>query len=115
MPSVSSRTKTSRHLGERVAELAAELEVRRGPHVLLVESGRADDVDAGSLRHLGHELDVATEIDRARVDQRAHAELVQLGKPLDAACDVLAACGAVGWCLGLPSLASPPGDAREPG
>src|SRR5262249_45712795 len=94
------------HLGERVAELLAELEVRRGAEVLLVESGGADDADPALLRDLCHELDIATEVDGTRIDERTHAEVVQLGEAIDAAPAVLAAGGAIERRVRLP--AGPP-------
>jgi hypothetical protein len=60
-----------RHLAERVTPVLPELEVRRRALVLLVEARRADDVHAALLRDLGHELDVAAQVDRTGIDERA--------------------------------------------
>ena len=78
------------HLLHRVAELGAEFEVRRRTVVLLVETGGADDPHAALLGDRRHELDVATQVDRARVEERAHAELAQLEHAVDADLGALA-------------------------
>src|SRR5207245_31788 len=84
------------HLGERVAELDAELEVGRRAEVLLVEAGGADDADAALVGHLGHPLDVAPEVDRARIEEAAHADGAQLLHALDSAREARAALVAAG-------------------
>jgi hypothetical protein len=91
------------HLAEGVAPVTAELEVGGRPLFLLVETGRAHDADTARGGHLGHELDVASEVDRARIDERAHAVGFELLHPLDAAGDALAARGTIGGRVELPA------------
>src|SRR5439155_2661169 len=61
--------------------------IPRDADLLVVEAGRAHDLHARPLRDLGEELGVATEVDRARVDERAHAVVAQLLHALDGAGD----------------------------
>ena len=49
--------------------------VHRQPHLLEIEAGGADDVHAGLFRNLLHHRDVAAELDRAGIDEAAHAVL----------------------------------------
>ena len=43
--------------------------------MLHVEAGRADQLHAGALRNLGEQLGIASELDRARIDERADARV----------------------------------------
>src|SRR5271154_280030 len=60
------------------------LEVRGVAQVFLVKSGRADNSHARRRRRLRHEVHVAADIHRARIDERLEAEVAHLLEPLDA-------------------------------
>ena len=57
--------------------------VVRDADVLVIEARRTDDLHAGALRNLGHQLGVAAEVDRTRIDERTHPVLGQAGHALD--------------------------------
>ena len=65
----------------------AHAPVPRDADLLVVEARGAHDLHAGPLRDFGEELRVATEVDRARVDERAHAVVAQLFHALDGTVD----------------------------
>src|SRR5207249_8108228 len=90
------------HLLDAVAELRPELEIGGRALVFLVEAGCAHDADARRLGHLGHQLDVAAEVDRARIEEGREAQVAELEHAVDAPLGMLAPRGAVGRSLRFP-------------
>ena len=91
------------HLLDAVAELRAELEVGGRALVLLVEPGGADDANPRRLRHLGHQLHVAPEVDGARIEERRETEVAQLEHAVDAPLRIFTAGGTVGGRFRFPA------------
>jgi hypothetical protein len=84
MPSVNSAMKKVRHHRADVLELALEPPVGRTALFLLVEARGADDVEAGGLGHLHHQLDVTPKVGGARVEHRRVPQFLELSDPLHA-------------------------------
>src|SRR6185369_3542627 len=75
----------------------------RDPFRLEVSPRRTDDSEPAPLRQLGQELDVATEIHRARVDERSDPEIAELLQLVDAARHGLGAVEPRGERVHLPA------------